>query len=88
MKGQVEVEEPGSPARATSITRTVYDENGKVLHDETWNTSYRGEYKVVRVGTKKPPEPRPEPKPKPAPKTTPPPTETAPTTTTTTTTRP
>ena len=82
LKGQIEVEEPGSPARATTVTRTVYDEDGNVLHDETWNTSYRGEYKVVRVGTKKPPEPKPEPKPKPAPKATPPPTATAPTTTT------
>lgn len=84
LKGQVVVDEPGSPARATTVTRTVYDEDGKVLHDETWNTSYRGEYKVVRVGTKKPPEPKPEPKPKPAPKTAPPPSETAPTATTTT----
>jgi vancomycin resistance protein YoaR len=63
LKGKTRVEEEGSPARATSVTRTVYDEQGKVLHDETWNTSYRGEYRVIHVGTKPPPPPV-EPKPK------------------------
>jgi vancomycin resistance protein YoaR len=81
LKGETVIEEEGSPARATSVTRTVYDEDGAVLHDETWNTSYRGEYRVIRVGTKPPPKPKPKDKPKaetpPAP-----PTETAPTTTT------
>jgi hypothetical protein len=47
------------------VTRAVYDERGKVLHDETWNTSYRGEYRIVRVGTKPPPKPEPKPKKKP-----------------------
>jgi vancomycin resistance protein YoaR len=80
--GETEVEEEGSPARATSVTRTVYDEAGNVLHDETWNTSYRGEYRVIRVGSK--PKPKPEPKPKPGPKPAPPaPTVTTPTTPTT-----
>ena len=81
LKGKTELEEEGSPARATSVTRTVYDEQGKVLHDETWNTSYRGEYRIIRVGTK--PKPKPKPKPaaeKPAP---PPTTVTTPTPTTT-----
>lgn len=55
LKGKRVVEEEGSPARATSVDRTVYDEEGNVLHDETWNTSYRGEYRVIRVGTKLPP---------------------------------
>ena len=65
LKGRTEIEEEGSPARATSVTRTVYDEQGNVLHDETWNTSYRGEYRIIRVGTKLPPEPEAEPKPEP-----------------------
>ena len=57
-KGTEIVDEEGSEASATSVTRTVYDENGTVLHDETWNTSYRGEYRIVRYGTKpKPKEP-------------------------------
>jgi len=60
LKGKTEVEEEGSPARATSVTRTVYDADGRVLHEETWNTSYRGEYRIIRVGTK----PKPKPKPK------------------------
>ena len=44
---------PASRAsRGRSTTR------GHVLHDETWNTSYRGEYRIIRVGTK--PKPKPE----------------------------
>ena len=74
-KGMEVVEEEGSEARATSVTRTVYDAAGAVLHDETWNTSYRGEYRVVRVGTK----PKPPPKPK-KPEAEDPPPPTAPTT--------
>ncbi len=82
-RGTEVVEEEGSDARVTSVTRTVYDDDGAVLHDETWNTSYRGEYRIVRVGTK--PKPKPEPAPeklepeKPEPKT---PTEPPATTTT------
>ena len=88
-KGTEIVDEEGSEASATSVTRTVYDENGTVLHDETWNTSYRGEYRIVRYGTKpKPKEPPKDPK-KPADETEAPPepgTEPPATTTTTTTT--
>ena len=58
LKGTTTVEEEGSPARATSVTRTVYGEDGEVLHDETWNTSYRGEYRIIRVGTKPKPKPK------------------------------
>ncbi len=56
-KGKTVVEEPGSSSSATSVKRTVYRENGSVLYAETWNTSYRGESKLVRVGTKKPKTP-------------------------------
>jgi hypothetical protein len=45
------------------VTRTVYGEDGNVIHDETWNTSYRGEYRIIRVGTKKPPPEETDPKP-------------------------
>ncbi len=76
--GKSVVEEEGSSARATTVTRTVYDEQGEVIHDETWNTSYRGEYRIIRVGSKPKPKPKPKPaKPKPAP---PDPTITTPTT--------
>jgi vancomycin resistance protein YoaR len=60
LKGKSEVLEYGQPARATSVSRTVYDPNGTVLHEDTWYSSYRSEPKVVRVGTK----PKPKPKPK------------------------
>jgi vancomycin resistance protein YoaR len=68
-KGTTVVEESGSPSSATSVERTVYNADGSVLYDETWNTSYRGEYRIVRFGTKPKPKPKPE-KPKPPPATT------------------
>jgi vancomycin resistance protein YoaR len=55
LKGKSEVLEYGQPARATSVSRTVYDANDKVLHEDTWYSSYRSEPKVLRVGAKKPP---------------------------------
>jgi vancomycin resistance protein YoaR len=73
LKGQTAVEEEGSPARATSVTRTVYGEDGEVLHDETWNTSYRGEYRIIRVGTKPKPKKTPPPPKDDAPPVEPPP---------------
>jgi surface rod structure-forming protein G len=73
--GQSVVEDAGEPARATSVRRRVYTEDGTLLYDDVWSSSYRGEKRVVRVGTKKPPEPsattpttttpKDEPKPKP-----------------------
>jgi vancomycin resistance protein YoaR len=87
-KGTTLVEEAGSPARATSVDRTVYAADGSVIHDETWNTSYRGDYRIVRVGTK--PKPPPEKKKnEDEPETPPePPAEEDPPVTTTTTARP
>jgi vancomycin resistance protein YoaR len=55
LKGKSEVLEYGQPARATSVSRAVYDANGKVLHEDTWYSSYRSEPTVLRVGAKKPP---------------------------------
>jgi hypothetical protein len=81
--GTTVVEEEGSSPSRTSVRRTIYGAEGDLLRSETWNTSYRGETRVVRVGTK-PKEPPKKPKPKaggqePAPpttgdETTPPPT--------------
>jgi vancomycin resistance protein YoaR len=51
-KGKSVVEEEGSAPSRTSVTRTVYGANGDVIHDETWTTSYKGETRIVRVGTK------------------------------------
>jgi vancomycin resistance protein YoaR len=60
LKGEKVVEESGSPPLATSVTRRVYDEKGKLLYENTWYSSYLGEKEVIRIGTKKP-----QPKPKP-----------------------
>lgn len=85
-RGTEIVEEEGSDGRVTSVTRTVYDDAGNVLSAETWNTTYRGEYRIIRVGTKPKPKPAPK-KPKPTP-TEPTPTEPTPTEPTTTSTEP
>jgi len=51
-KGKTVVEEEGTPPSRTSVTRTIYGENGKLLRTETWSTSYKSEARIVRVGTK------------------------------------
>jgi len=51
-KGVTAVEESGEPSRSTSVRRLVYTSSGAVLYDNTWYSSYRGETRVVRVGTK------------------------------------
>ena len=56
--GEKLLEESGTQPTVVTVTRTVYRPDGSVLYDETWRTAYRGEKRVVRVGTKKP-EPKP-----------------------------
>ena len=51
-KGKTVVDEEGSTPSRTSVTRTVYAPDGSVIRDETWTTSYKGETRIVRVGTK------------------------------------
>ncbi|MDQ2911467.1 MAG: VanW family protein, partial [Actinomycetota bacterium] len=51
-EGVTAVEESGEPSRATSVRRRVYTSSGAVLYDNTWYSAYRGETRVVRVGTK------------------------------------
>ena len=51
-KGERVVEEEGAPPTRTSATRTIYSANGKLIDTETWTTSYEGEDRVVRIGTK------------------------------------
>jgi vancomycin resistance protein YoaR len=51
-KGKTVVESSGSSPSRTVVTRKVYGPDGKLLHDETWTTSYKGETRVIRVGTK------------------------------------
>jgi len=61
--GSTVVEESGEPSRSTSVRRRVYTANGRLLYDNTWYSSYRGEPRVVRVGTKHRPKPKPPPPP-------------------------
>jgi vancomycin resistance protein YoaR len=51
-QGVTLVEESGSPSSSTSVRRKVYTSSGALLYDNTWYSSYRGETRVVRVGTK------------------------------------
>ncbi len=74
-RGQRVVAESGSSALATSVRRRVYSATGNLLYDNTWYSSYRGEKKVILVGTKPKPEPKPEPKPKAEDEPLPPPAE-------------
>ena len=41
--GREVVEEEGSTPSRTSVSRTVYAEDGTLISEETWNTSYKGE---------------------------------------------
>jgi len=59
--GQKVVDQSGSPYLATSNERKVYDAGGKLLYDDTWSSHYRGEYELVRVGTKAKPKKKPKP---------------------------
>jgi vancomycin resistance protein YoaR len=50
--GQFVVDDPGVPAMSTSVTRDVYAPGGKLLHHDTWYSSYRATPKLVRIGPK------------------------------------
>ena len=55
--GSTYVEESGEPSRATSVERKVFKPSGALLYDNTWYSSYRGEPRIVHVGTKPRPVP-------------------------------
>jgi vancomycin resistance protein YoaR len=76
--GQTVVDVAGSPALTTSVERKVYDRKGKLLYDDHWSSHYRGDYRLVREGSKQPPPPPPTTTTKKKPPTT----TTSPTTTT------
>jgi vancomycin resistance protein YoaR len=65
-RGRRIVADAGSSPLSTSVNRKVYDAKGNLLYDDTWYSSYRGEKKIILVGTK--PKPKPEPKPEDKPK--------------------
>jgi vancomycin resistance protein YoaR len=52
LKGERVVEAEGEPPRSVAVTRKVYLSSGGLLYDETWSTNYRGEKRIVRIGTK------------------------------------
>jgi vancomycin resistance protein YoaR len=51
-KGKTVVDEEGAAPTRTSATREIYAADGELIRSETWRTSYEGEKRVVRVGTK------------------------------------
>jgi vancomycin resistance protein YoaR len=55
-KGKRVVEAEGSRPSRTTATRKIYGPDGKLIREETWTTSYKGETRIVRVGTKPEPE--------------------------------
>ncbi len=60
-KGKQVVEEEGSAPTRTSATRKVYSAGGELIRSETWTTSYEGEERVIRIGTKVEPKTKPVP---------------------------
>jgi vancomycin resistance protein YoaR len=56
LAGRKVVDDEGSPALATSVERKVYSAKGELLYDDHWSSRYRGEYRLVRIGTKKAPK--------------------------------
>jgi len=67
--GETVVEAEGSSPSETSVTRTIYGADGELIDEETWNTSYKGETRIERIGTKpKDPEPKAPKKPGDSPK--------------------
>jgi vancomycin resistance protein YoaR len=62
-QGTTKVEEEGTAPSRTSVTRSIYGPDGSLIRKETWNTSYKGETRVIRMGTKpeKPAEDAPAP---------------------------
>ena len=60
--GERVTDDLGEPSRKTSVERRVYEADGKLLYDDTWSSYYRGEPRIVRVGTKPKPEKKKKPK--------------------------
>jgi vancomycin resistance protein YoaR len=51
-KGKTVVDADGTAPTRTTATRNIYSADGDLIRSETWTTSYEGETRVVRVGTK------------------------------------
>lgn len=57
--GQKYVEHTGSPPMSTSVTRRVYNPDGKLRMEATFWSSYVGDKSIIHVGTKPKPKPKP-----------------------------
>jgi vancomycin resistance protein YoaR len=57
------VQDPGEAAYSTSVERTVYAPDGKLLSQATWYSNYRSSPEIILVGPK--PKPKPKAKEKP-----------------------
>ncbi len=53
-KGERVIEQEGSRPSRTTATRAIYAPDGKLIDTETWTTSYKGETRIIRIGTKAP----------------------------------
>src|SRR5688572_7086228 len=62
-RGQRVTVAAGTSPSSTSVRRKVYDADGTLLHENVWYSSYRGDKKIILVGTKPRPAPEPEEKP-------------------------
>ena len=60
-KGKTVVDAEGTAPTRTTATRKIYSADGDLIRSETWTTSYEGETRVVRVGTKVVAKPKTEP---------------------------
>jgi vancomycin resistance protein YoaR len=59
-KGEQVVDAEGSAPSRTTATRAIYTADGELIREETWSTSYEGEDRIVRIGTKVVPKPTPK----------------------------
>jgi uncharacterized protein YabE (DUF348 family) len=53
-KGERVIEQEGSRPSRTTATREIYAPDGQLIDSETWTTSYKGETRIIRIGTKAP----------------------------------
>lgn len=53
-KGERVIEAEGSRPSRTTATREIYGPDGDLIDSETWTTSYKGETRIIRIGTKAP----------------------------------
>jgi vancomycin resistance protein YoaR len=51
--GEKVIDDPGEPALATTVTRDVYNPEGKLLYHDVFNSYYRSSPELLRVGPKK-----------------------------------